>query len=92
VAVVVKRINEMKILIFMKNWVGDTFFQFPAIRLIREKYPEAHITCIAPSRCRELLTANPDINDVLEFEGFTAEKIVEKIETKFQENLKRAHA
>jgi transketolase len=32
------------------------------------------------------------LNDVLEFEGFTAEKIVEKIETKFQENLKRAHA
>ena len=58
----------MKIIIFMKNWVGDTFFQFPAIRLIREKYPDAKITCIAPPRCRELLLANPDIADVLEFD------------------------
>lgn len=58
----------MKIIVFMKNWVGDTFFQFPAIRLIREKYPEAKITCIAPPRCRELLLANPDISEVLEFD------------------------
>lgn len=58
----------MKIIVFMKNWVGDTFFQFPAIRLIREKYPEAKITCIAPPRCRELLMANPDISEVLEFD------------------------
>ncbi len=58
----------MKIIIFMKNWVGDAFFQFPAIRLIREHYPEAKITCIAPPRCRELLAANPDISEVLEFD------------------------
>jgi len=32
------------------------------------------------------------LQDVLAYEGFTAEKIVEKIETKFQENKKRAHA
>jgi hypothetical protein len=32
------------------------------------------------------------LNDVLAFEGFTAEKIVEKIETKFQENKNRTHA
>ncbi len=60
--------NGVKIIVFMKNWVGDAFFQFPAIRLIREKYPDAHITCIAPPRCRELLAANPDISEVLEFD------------------------
>lgn len=58
----------MKIIVFMKNWVGDTFFQFPAIRLIHEKYPQAQITCIAPPRCRELLLANPDISEVIEFD------------------------
>ncbi len=58
----------MKIVIFMKNWVGDTFFQMPAIRLIKEKYPQAQITCIAPPRCRELLLANPDVAEVLEFD------------------------
>lgn len=58
----------MKILIFMKNWVGDALFQFPAIRMIRQKYPQAEITCIAPSRCHELLRANPDISEILEFD------------------------
>lgn len=58
----------MKIVVFFKNWVGDTFFQFPAIRLIRNRYPDAQITCIAPPRCRELLAANPDISSVLEFD------------------------
>lgn len=61
----------MKIIVFMKNWVGDTFFQFPAIHLIKEKYPLAEITCIAPPRCRELLLSNPDIAHVIEFDEKT---------------------
>ena len=61
----------MKIIIFMKNWVGDTFFQFPAIHLIRQNHPNAKILCIAPPRCRELLLANPDISDVLDFDEKT---------------------
>ncbi len=58
----------MKIIIFMKNWVGDTFFQFPAIHLVRQKYPHAEIVCIAPPRCRELLLANSDVSEVIEFD------------------------
>lgn len=60
--------NTVKIVIFMKNWVGDTFFQLPAIRLIKEKYPQAQITCIAPPRCRDLLMASEDVAEVLEFD------------------------
>ncbi len=64
----------MKIIVFMKNWVGDTFFQFPAIQLIKKKYPSAHITCIAPPRCGELLLAHPDISEVLEFDEKTTHR------------------
>ncbi len=58
----------MQIAIFLKNWIGDTFFQFPAIRLIREENPDAKIVCIAPPRCRELLLVNPDISEVIDFD------------------------
>ena len=58
----------MKIVIFMKNWVGDTFFQLPAIHLIRQKHPHSKIVCIAPPRCRELLLASPDISEVIDFD------------------------
>jgi len=64
----------MKIIVFMKNWVGDTFFQFPAIQLIEKKYPSAQITCIAPPRCRELLLAHPAVSEVLEFDEKTTHR------------------
>lgn len=64
----------MKIVVFLKNWIGDTFFQFPAIRLIKQKHPGAEITCIAPPRCRELLSANPDISNVIEFDEKTTQR------------------
>ncbi len=44
----------MKILVFMKNWLGDLLFQFPALEMIRKRYPAAEIVCIAPERCREI--------------------------------------
>ncbi len=54
----------MKILIFMKNWIGDALFQFPAIEMIRARYPEAKIVCVAPARCREILEAHPAVDGV----------------------------
>ena len=58
----------MKILIFTKNWLGDTLFQFPAIEAIQERYPEAHIICAAPRRCREILEAHPAVAGVWVFD------------------------
>lgn len=69
-----RKILKMKIVVFLKNWIGDTFFQFPAIQLIHEKYPNAKITCVAPPRCRELLAANPHIAEVLEFDEKTTHR------------------
>lgn len=57
-----------KILIVTKNWLGDILFEVPSIHLIRQKYPDAEIVCLAPPRCREILDRNPDINRVLEFD------------------------
>jgi len=58
----------MKIVVFMKNWLGDLLFQMPALDLIKQKYPEASITCIAPERCRQILEAHPAVSDFLSFD------------------------
>jgi lipopolysaccharide heptosyltransferase II len=58
----------MKILVVMKNWLGDLLFQMPALDLIQQRYPEASITCIAPERCREILEAHPAVSDFLSFD------------------------
>jgi len=55
----------MKIVVVMKNWLGDLLFQMPALDLIKQKYPEASIVCIAPERCREILEAHPAVSDFL---------------------------
>ena len=58
----------MKILVVMKNWLGDLLFQMPALELLRERYPEALITCVAPERCREILEAHPAVSGFLSFD------------------------
>ena len=58
----------MRILAVMKNWLGDLLFQMPALDLIKQKYPGASITCIAPERCREILEAHPAVSDFLGFD------------------------
>jgi len=58
----------MKIVVFMKNWLGDLLFQMPALDLIKQKYPGASIACIAPERCREILEAHPAVSDFLSFD------------------------
>ncbi|OGX11481.1 MAG: lipopolysaccharide heptosyltransferase II [Omnitrophica bacterium RIFOXYB12_FULL_50_7] len=57
-----------RILVVMKNWLGDLLFQMPALNLIKQKYPGAVITCIAPERCREILLAHPSVSDFLSFD------------------------
>lgn len=66
--------NEVKIIVFMKNWLGDLLFQMPALDLIKKKYPEALITCIAPERCREILEAHPAVSDFLCFDEKSAQR------------------
>ena len=58
----------MKIVVVMKNWLGDLLFQMPALDLIKQKYPDASITCVAPERCREILEAHPAVSGFLSFD------------------------
>ena len=58
----------MKILVVMKNWLGDLLFQMPALDLIKARYPAASIVCMAPERCREILEAHPAVSGFFSFD------------------------
>ena len=64
----------MKILIFTKNWLGDVLFEIPAMRTIRENFPEARIVALAPARCQEILEAVPYLSEVRVFDERASER------------------
>ena len=54
-----------RILILSQNWLGDVLFSTPAIRALRQRYPQAYIACLAPRRVSEALLHNPHLDEVL---------------------------
>ena len=57
--------NPSKILIWVKNWLGDILFTTPAIHAIRVRFPKAHITVLSVPWCAEVLKGNPDIDEII---------------------------
>ena len=64
----------MNIAVFTKNWLGDVLFQTPAIRTIKENFPESHLIAITPRRCIQILEANPYVDEILPFGDDNEEK------------------
>lgn len=58
----------MNIVVFTKNWLGDVIFETPAIRVIKENFPDSHLIAITPRRCVEILEANPYVDEIIVFE------------------------
>lgn len=54
-----------RILIVNVNWLGDVLFSTPLIRALREKFPDAYITCMVVPRCKEILELNPRLNEII---------------------------
>ncbi len=48
-----------RILIVLPNWVGDVVLATPALRALRERYPDAHITYLHRPYVRDLVAACP---------------------------------
>jgi len=59
-----------KILVVNVNWLGDVLFSTPAIKALREKYPDAHIACLVVSRCEEVLKNNHRINEIIVYDEY----------------------
>lgn len=53
------------ILLLNLNHIGDILFTTPAIRAIRERFPEAHITTVVLKGMEDVIKHNPCIDEVL---------------------------
>ncbi|MCM8798402.1 MAG: lipopolysaccharide heptosyltransferase II [Candidatus Omnitrophica bacterium] len=54
-----------KILVVNVNWLGDVLFSTPFIRALRNKYPDAYISCMIVPRCKEVLEGNPYLDELI---------------------------
>ncbi len=57
--------NYSNILIRATNWVGDAVMCLPALRAIRERFPEAHITILARSWVADLYAQESFTNQII---------------------------
>jgi len=58
-----------KILVVLPNWVGDTVLATPALRALRESYPQSKITYLLKPYLTELLGGCPWVDQLLHWPG-----------------------
>ncbi|MFH1061525.1 MAG: lipopolysaccharide heptosyltransferase II [Candidatus Omnitrophota bacterium] len=79
-----------KILIINVNWLGDVVFSTPALKALRNHFPNAYISCLVISRCEEVLKNNPRINEIIVYDEHGKHKsLLAKI--KFIRYLRKKH-
>jgi heptosyltransferase-2 len=61
----IDKMDPKRILIVNVNWLGDVLFSTPLIRALRKRFPDAYIACMVVPRCREVLSLNPHIDEVI---------------------------
>lgn len=54
-----------RIVIFSTSALGDLMFNTPAIRALRERYPDAQITLVSSHKNRQLVEGSPCFHDVI---------------------------
>lgn len=57
-----------KILIRSTNWIGDAVMTTPAVRSIRQNYPEAEITLLALPWVADVFSASPHIDKIFTYD------------------------
>ena len=62
------------ILLFKLRYVGDVLMTTPAIRLLRQTYPEARITMAVNKGTEDVLRHNPHLNQILTIDREIVEK------------------
>jgi len=58
----------VKVLVRATNWIGDAVMSLPAIRAIRERFPEAEVTVLAKPWVAALYEGEPSIAGVVSLE------------------------
>lgn len=63
-----------KILIVRMDRIGDVVLSTPAIKSVRDAYPDSHITVLVRPYARDIVEENPYINEVLTYDKHRSEK------------------
>jgi len=58
-----------RILVVSSTAIGDTLLSTPAIRAVREKYPQARIVALFNAETLGLFGNNPDVDEVIPYHG-----------------------
>jgi heptosyltransferase-2 len=64
----------MKILIRATNWIGDAIMSLPALRAIRQRFPDAEITVLAKPWVSDLYEGERSIDKVIPLTGASGAK------------------
>ena len=70
-----------KILFITLSNIGDCILTLPVLDFLRQKYPQASITCLVPPRPREIFINNPAVKEVVIFDKHA--KLSDKIKLFF---------
>ena len=57
-----------RILVVNVNWLGDVIFSSPVFKALKEAYPQAHISCMAVPRVRDVLESIPFIDEIITYD------------------------
>lgn len=60
--------DPQRLLIVMPTWVGDVVMATPALRALRRRFRDAHITLLVRPGTREVVHGGPWMNEVLEWQ------------------------
>jgi heptosyltransferase-2 len=65
-----KTINNLKpgkILIRSTNWIGDAIMTTPAVRTIRDNFPNAHISVLVHPWVADVFSASPHVDEIINY-------------------------
>jgi heptosyltransferase-2 len=62
------RKNIRRILVRTTNWIGDAVMTTPALKAVRETFPDARISVVANPLVTQLFEFHPDCDEVIEFD------------------------
>jgi len=63
------RQRRVKILVRAANWLGDAVMSLPALRALRARFPDAHITVLAKPWVASLYEAERSLDRIIPLEG-----------------------
>lgn len=63
-----------RILVIRTDRLGDVLLNVPAVRALRQRFPESHISIMVQPKLKELVSGNPDIDEVIPYDKNGSQK------------------